>query len=80
MGPGQHDREQTAKIDDERAQKTLKKQGKADRAQRSGRGGRRFKSYHSDQLFHDIDGLRGQLWGTKPIAGQAHLAWVVQRS
>jgi hypothetical protein len=33
---------------------------------RSGRGGRRFKSCHSDQLSHISDNLRGLIWGTKP--------------
>jgi hypothetical protein len=35
---------------------------------RSGRGGRRFKSCHSDQLSHSTNGLRGMIWGTKPPA------------
>jgi hypothetical protein len=34
-------------------------------APRSGRGGRRFKSCHSDQLSRRSDHLRGQLCGTK---------------
>ena len=33
---------------------------------RSGRGGRRFKSCHSDQLSRSLIGLRGTIWGTKP--------------
>ena len=33
---------------------------------RLGRGGRRFKSCHSDQLSHTTDGLRGVISGTKP--------------
>ena len=33
---------------------------------RSGRGGRRFKSCHSDHLSHTTDRLWGTIWGTKP--------------
>jgi hypothetical protein len=43
------------------------------RAPRSGRGGRRFKSCHSDQLSQDIQSLRGPICGTKPVRSQAHL-------
>jgi hypothetical protein len=43
------------------------------RAPRSGRGGRRFKSCHSDQLSQDIQSLRGPICGTKPVQSQAHL-------
>jgi hypothetical protein len=32
---------------------------------RSGRGGRRFKSCHSDQFSRHSDSLRDQIWGTK---------------
>src|SRR6516225_7128138 len=32
---------------------------------RSGRGGRRFKSCHSDQLFSHEKPSRGTIWGTK---------------
>ena len=32
----------------------------------SGRGGRRFKSCHSDQLSHMANGVRGTIWGTIP--------------
>jgi hypothetical protein len=39
--------------------------GVAGSAPRSGRGGRRFKSYHSDHLSRRSDCLRGQLCGTK---------------
>jgi hypothetical protein len=63
-GPGRHDREQRAKIDDERAQKTLRKQGKTDRAQRLGRGGCKFKSYHSDQHLTEIPTSTGTACGT----------------
>ena len=38
---------------------------KLGRTPRSGRGGRRFKSCHSDQLSRRSDHLRGQLCGTK---------------
>jgi hypothetical protein len=37
-----------------------------DSAPRSGRGGRRFKSCHSDQLSSQLKALWGTIWGTKP--------------
>jgi hypothetical protein len=36
-------------------------------APRSGRGGRRFKSYHSDQLSHDIDAYGASYGERNPI-------------
>jgi hypothetical protein len=43
----------------------LRESGKAPR---SGRGGRRFKSCHSDQLSLRKIHLRGMIWGTKPVS------------
>jgi hypothetical protein len=49
-------------------------------APRSGRGGRRFKSCHSDQLSRRSDHLRGQLCGTKltgdNLAPPIHAAFI----
>jgi hypothetical protein len=58
------------------------------RAPRSGRGGRRFKSCHSDQSHQQLaalgfsnNQLRGQLWGQKPLApkvrGRSDVAWPI---
>src|ERR1700730_8835237 len=42
-------------------------------APRSGRGGRRFKSCHSDQLSCISDRVRGLIWGMKQQNGKQSL-------
>jgi hypothetical protein len=45
--------------------KSLNFQGSSGMGPRSGRGGRRFKSCHSDQLSRCFGTLRAPIWGTK---------------